>query len=159
MNILLNCVNVLIADFDMKRPEVDEYYLSLALITSLRSTCARRRVGCILVDVHNRVLSTGYNGVPKGMPHCIDTPCAGVNHKSGTNLDLCEASHAEISALMNCSEIQDIATVYCTTAPCISCTKALLNTSATKIVFISDYDSSGKLLWKKAGRVWNKIII
>lgn len=158
MNILLNCVKVLLEDFDMKRPEIDEYYMSLALIVSLRSTCARRRVGCILVDEHNRVLSTGYNGVPKGMPHCIDTNCPGVKFESGQGLSKCEASHAEISALIDCRDIKAIKTIYCTTAPCTECVKALLNSSATRIVFMSDYSSSGQHLWEKAGRTWNQII-
>jgi len=156
MSILLNCVNVLLKDFDMKRPDIDEYYMSMALIASLRSTCARRRVGCILVDQHNRVLSTGYNGVPAGMPHCIDTPCPGANHKTGEGLSVCEASHAEISALIDCRDIKAITTIYCTTAPCIDCVKALLNSSASRIVFMEDYAASGQHLWEKAGRIWNQ---
>jgi len=82
------------------REDVDLYYLGMARLVSGRSTCVRRDVGAIIVDANNRVISTGYNGVPSGMPHCkFGHPCAGANCPSGTGLDLCLAIHAETNSI------------------------------------------------------------
>ena len=80
------------------RLEIDEYFLNMAKITALRSTCKRRQVGCILVDSNNHVAATGYNGVPKGFKHCLDYPCKGADAASGTRLNECKAVHAEMIA-------------------------------------------------------------
>ena len=56
------------------RLEIDEYFLNMAKLAALRSTCKRRQVGCILVDSNNHVAATGYNGVPKGFKHCSRLP-------------------------------------------------------------------------------------
>ena len=55
----------------MKRLEKDMYYMNIAVQTSLRSTCIRRKVGAIIVK-DDRILSTGYNGAPSGLPNCCD---------------------------------------------------------------------------------------
>lgn len=112
----------------------------MAHLVATRGTCARRRVGCVLVDEHNHVLATGYNGVPKGMAHCRDgQPCAGATAESGDSLDLCEATHAEQNALLQCKDAMAIHTAYTTTAPCVTCVKLLLNTGCKRIVFTQDY--------------------
>lgn len=121
------------------RPSTDEYFLRMASLVALRSTCARRQVGCVLVDSNNHVLATGYNGVCRGAAHCIDKPCAGANAPSGTSLHLCEAIHAEQNALMQCRDINAIHTVYCTASPCVLCMRLLVGTSALKIVFAEEY--------------------
>lgn len=137
------------------RPSIDEYFLTMARVASTRGTCARRRVGCVLVDELNHIMSTGYNGPPASMDHCIDKPCAGAYMPSGTGLSQCEAIHAEINALLQCPNVYRIKTVYCTTAPCIDCTKALLNTSAQRVVFLDNYPhTESEARWLKAGRVW-----
>jgi dCMP deaminase len=110
----------------------------------------------VLVSKDNKVLATGYNGVPSNFPHCIDEPCEGAKYMSGLGLDKCEAIHAEQNALLQVSDVNLIETAYCTTAPCIHCLKLLLNTSCHKIVFNQDYPHSAasKALWEKAGRIW-----
>jgi len=141
----------------MKRPSRDITMLQVAAILAERSTCARRRVGCVLTDSQGRVLSMGHNGVPMGMPHCIDAPCQGAKYKPGTGLDLCEAIHAEQNALMFCSDIMKVDTCYVTVSVCNSCCKMLLNSSCKRIVFLEEYPhKEAKLLWKKAGRLWQK---
>ena len=82
------------------RLAVDDYFLKMAELAALRSTCARRQVGCVLVDSNNHVAATGYNGVPKGFVHCLDVPCIGADAQSGTRLDECYAVHAEMNALL-----------------------------------------------------------
>lgn len=131
----------------------------MAAHVATRGTCARRKVGCVLVNSRNHVLATGYNGVPRGRAHCIDHPCPGANLPSGTGLDVCEAIHAEANALLQCRDVFDIDTVYCTASPCVSCTKLLLNTSATYIIFSEPYPhSAAQELWENSGknRLWLK---
>lgn len=142
----------------MPRPTRDITMLKLAVIIGERSTCARRKVGCVCTDIHGRVLSMGHNGVPKGMQHCTDLPCEGANLPSGTGLDVCLATHAEINALVFCSDVMKIHTLYVTTSPCSSCIKAILNTNCQRIVFKEEYShQESRILWKKAGFVWKQL--
>jgi len=139
------------------------YFLKMAHLVSERGTCARRKVGCILVNSKKHVIATGYNGVSSGQEHCIDNPCKGARLKSGQGLDLCEAIHAEQNALLQCKDVYDIDTVYCTLSPCIHCLKLLLNTSAKKIVFMEKYVDADQLgdYWMKhamsRGASWSYI--
>ena len=142
------------------RQPADFYFLRMALLVSERGTCVRRKVGCILVNKKNHVLATGYNGNPSGFSHCLDNPCEGANSKSGKDLDKCEAIHAEQNALLQCKDIYDIHTVYCTVSPCIHCVKLLLNTSAKNIVFGEKYiQKDAERLWMMSDREWTYINI
>lgn len=137
------------------RPSRDMTYINMALEMSKRSTCARRNVGCVLTNSRGHECSSGYNGPPKGWPHCIDEPCPGANSPSGTDLSKCEAIHAEINALLHCKDIYDIDTCYVVASPCLDCVKVLLNTSCNRIVFIEKYPHpEAKDRWEKDGRVW-----
>lgn len=152
----------------MTRPTRDEWGLQLAQVTASRSTCLRRSVGCVLVDKRGHILATGYNGVAAGQKHCnesgplypfreTDYPhaCPGAQSPSGTNLDGCQAIHAEQNALLQCRNVWEIDTCYTTTAPCMTCVKLLLNTSCQRIVFKEDYPhSEARVLWENAGRIW-----
>lgn len=131
--------------------------MEIAEVTAKRATCSRRRVGAVIVDVRGYILSTGYNGLPAGFPHCIEQPCEGANCASGTGLDLCQSLHAEQNAIARLREPFEAETMYVTTAPCISCTKLALATSVKRVVFKADYPSSGKALWEQAGRVWEQL--
>jgi dCMP deaminase len=116
--------------------------MAMALAAGARSTCQRRMVGCILVDINGRVIGTGYNGVPRDEPHCLDEPCLAVGMQSGEGLDLCRAIHAEINALSHCKDTLAIETVYCTAYPCIHCLKPLINTTAKHLYYMHDYPNS-----------------
>ncbi|MBC8183250.1 dCMP deaminase family protein [candidate division KSB1 bacterium] len=124
------------------RPTRDEYFLNMALLVSSRGTCPRRKSGAVLTNRRNHVLATGYNGPPTGHTHCIDKPCPGANHKSGEGLDDCEAIHAEANALLQCKDVYEIETCYCTASPCLWCVRLLLNTSCRRIVFLEEYPHS-----------------
>ena len=139
------------------RPHWDEYFSAIATVVASRSTCGRRAVGAVLVDKNKRIIGTGYNGVARGLEHCTRIACPGALHKSGEGLDECEAIHAEANALVNCTDHMAIETIYCTSAPCIGCTKLLMNTTCNRIVFIEDYPKNGRLLWEKLGREWEKL--
>lgn len=138
------------------RPSIDKYFLDMAALVATRGTCIRRKVGCVLVSKDNKVLATGYNGVPSGFKHCIDTPCQGAKYKSGEGLDKCEAIHAEMNAIIQCKDKDLIHTAYCTTAPCIHCIKVLLNTSCKHLVISGSYphEDDSKLLWLSSLRTW-----
>ena len=139
------------------RPSIDEYFSMMAILVSTRGTCPRRNVGCVLVSKDDRVLATGYNGVPSGFAHCTDEPCEGADCPSGEGLDKCEAIHAEQNALLRAGDVTKIETAYCTTAPCIHCVKLLLNTGCKRIVFNEDYPHAdvSRKLWEKSGRSWH----
>lgn len=159
----------------MTRLSRDEWALGLAWLCAKRATCLRRSVGCVLLDVRGHVLATGYNGVASGMPHCnhLDAQvacetsglvystyphaCPGATSASGTNLDGCQAIHAEQNALLQCRDPWAIDTAYCTTAPCMTCTKLFLNTSCRRIVFDENYPhTEARDLWTRSGRLWEQ---
>ena len=142
------------------RPSRDEWGLKLVQDVALRATCVRRAVGAVLMNSRGQILATGYNGVAAGLPHCNEGyPCEGADAPSGTNLDACEAVHAEQNALLQCRDIYDIETCYVTVSPCVTCTKLLMNTSCTRIVFLEEYTQSvtPEGLWRKdCNRRWVK---
>ncbi len=132
------------------RPTRVRTMMAIAHEISKRSTCVRRNVGCVLTDKHGRILSVGHNGVPRGMPHCIDNPCEGADQLSGHHLDKCLAMHAEMNALLFCEDIMKVTTCYTTVSPCIQCIKALLQSSCHMIIFEICYDLLPLNLWTNA---------
>ena len=166
------------------RPSKDQWALALAHVTAKRATCLRRQVGCVLVNARGHVLSTGYNGVAAGQPHCNDTQepmkafversgmseawaehevvihpfaCSGSQSPSGVNLDGCQAIHAEQNALLQCRDVYEIHTCYVTASPCMTCVKLLLNTSCDRIVFAEEYPhKAAQDLWVASGREWRQ---
>jgi len=127
----------------MDRPSNDEYFMSMAELVAQRSTCVRRRVGAVVVkDKH--ILSTGYNGSPKGTRHCEEMGCirAQLNIPSGTRHELCRGVHAEQNAVAQAAyfgvSVKD-ATIYTTTFPCSMCTKILINSGICEVVYSTGY--------------------
>ena len=118
------------------RPHIDIVMMRIAVELAKRATCPKRSVGCVLVDKWGKILATGYNGVPCGVEHCTDTPCAGANMPQGS--DTCQAVHAEMNALLMCSDVEKINTCYCTCLPCNTCMKTLMNTGCKKLVVLSE---------------------
>lgn len=144
---------------NVTRISLDSWALSLAMTTASRSTCRRRQVGCVLLNEFGHVMATGYNGPARHAPHCgeFGSTCELNNPQSGTNLDSCDAIHAEQNALLQCTDVNKIHTCYVTTSPCVTCLKMLLNTSCQRIVFINEYPHSrAKELWVAALRTWDK---
>lgn len=139
----------------MTRPSRDTLMIGLAHLMSLRGTCARRKVGCVLTNPRGHVLATGYNGPASGEPHCTSSPCSGATAAPGTGLSVCEAIHAEVNAVLQCHDVHAIDTVYCTASPCRDCVKILMNTSAKRVVFLQEYPHpESRDLWTRAGREW-----
>lgn len=127
----------------MDRPGNDEYFMEMAQLVSTRSTCLRRRVGAVIVK-DKRVLSTGYNGSPKGTKHCEDLGCIReqMNIPSGTRHELCRGVHAEQNAVVQAAYFGvsvNGATIYTTTFPCSMCAKILINAGIKEIVYNEGY--------------------
>lgn len=142
------------------RPDRESYFIFMSLLASTRSTCARRAVGCVLVNKEYHVLATGYNGVCRGATHCIDKPCPGAMMPSGTGLDVCEAIHAEENALLQCKDISDIFIAYVTASPCIKCVRLLANTGVKHIVFKEEYPHpEAHSVAIKAGITWTQAVV
>ena len=135
----------------MNRPDNDEYFMEMAFLVSKRSTCLRRRVGAVIVrDKH--VISTGYNGSPRGTKHCEELGYIRqqMNIPSGTRHELCRGVHAEQNAITQAAYFGTSvanATIYTTTFPCSMCAKILINAGITEVVYADGYvdDLSKKL--------------
>jgi len=140
----------------------DEYFMILALLVSTRSTCLRNRVGAVLVK-DKRIISTGYNGSPRGMKHCEEVGCLREELKvpSGERHEICRAVHAEMNcviwASLNNSSTAG-ATLYVTHFPCSICARILINAGIKRIVYFREYnDKFSKDLLSEAGIVMRKI--
>ena len=129
------------------RPSRDHQMMQMVKLLAQRGECRRRQVGCVIVDFRGRILSTGYNGQAPGRIPCVTIACEGADSPSGTDLDLCRASHAEISALVTLEKPFEAHTLYCTTEPCVQCVKAILLTSIERVVFETPYPAGGREVW------------
>lgn len=114
----------------------DEYFMRLAKTVSLRGTCDRAYVGCVIVNDENRIVSTGYNGSIRNNPHCDQV---GHTMRDGH----CIATiHAEMNALLYCAK-EGIAVngckVYVTHFPCLNCTKSLIQAGISEIYYNISY--------------------
>lgn len=129
------------------RPTKDQTWCQVLQVLKLRSTCLRRQTAALIVDPYNRVLSTGYNGVAPGFPHCSGgypcypgaVPGSVVSGDSGRETSLCQASHAEMSALVWLADPRMARSLYCTNLPCSTCAKLILQTSIEYVCAIEDY--------------------
>ncbi len=138
------------------RPDNDTYFMRMAELVATRSTCLRRQVGAVIVK-EKRVLTTGYNGAPRGLRHCEEVGCVRQqnNVESGTRHELCRGVHAEQNAVIQGAyfgiSIKG-ATVYTTNFPCVLCSKILLNAGIEEIVFLDTYvDDLSKQILDEAG--------
>ncbi|KAA0893926.1 cytidine deaminase [Oryzomonas japonica] len=127
----------------MPRPSWDQYFMDITRLVATRSTCLRRQVGAVLVKDRN-ILATGYNGVPSGISHCEATGCLRERLRvpSGERHELCRGLHAEQNAIIQAARHGtniDGATLYCTTMPCIICTKMIINAGIRSIVYSDGY--------------------
>lgn len=125
------------------RPDWDEYFMEIAHVVARRSTCLRRQVGAVVVR-EKRILTTGYNGAPMGIPHCLELGCLRdeMGIASGTRHEICRALHAEENAIIQAA-LHGIstkgATMYCTNQPCSMCAKSIVNAGVARIVYEDDY--------------------
>jgi dCMP deaminase len=139
----------------MERPSWDSYFMDIAKLVATRATCPRRQVGALIVR-DKQIVSTGYNGAPRGLPHCPpggpenDWPlgCMRAGH-------CIRSLHAEQNALLQAAKIGvacEGATMYVTDQPCNSCAKMIINAGIERVIYEGDYPDEFSLeLFRQAG--------
>lgn len=126
-----------------ERPGWDEYFMRIARMVASRSNCVKRKVGAVIAR-DRRIISTGYNGTPRGTRNCNEGGCPRCNSfaQGGTRLDECLCSHGEENAITQAAyhgvSIRG-ATIYSTFCPCLTCTKMIINAGIVEVVFNADY--------------------
>ncbi|MDA3900511.1 MAG: cytidine/deoxycytidylate deaminase family protein [Spirochaetes bacterium] len=140
----------------MSRPDWNTYFMQIAELVATRSTCIRRSVGAVIVK-DKRILTTGYNGAPRGIDHCTAETCLRTinNIPSGTMHELCRGVHAEQNAIIQAAyhgiKIEG-ASIYITTQPCSICTKMLINSGIETFYYKNPYnDELALTMMKEAG--------
>lgn len=136
------------------RPEWDEYWMGVVEAISKRSTCLRHNIGAAVV--HDKtIVSTGFNGASRGLPHCSEIGCLRDKLKipSGTRHEICRGVHAEQNAIIRGDPLRMVgATMYVNAKPCTICAKMIINSGIKRVVYIEYYpDNEGIELLKQAG--------
>jgi len=138
-----------------RRISKDEYFMNIAREVSKRSTCTRRQIGAIIVSESGEIKSTGYNGNPRGIPHCEEGGgCIRDKLKipSGTRMETCTAVHAEQNALIQAGTNSKDATMYSTIVPCPICARMIINAQIKRVVYCGDYsDTTGLDILRQVG--------
>jgi len=150
-------LRVLAESMGFERPGWDEYFLSIAQVVASRSNCVKRHVGAV-IQRDRRIVSTGYNGTPRGVRNCNEGGCPRCNAfaESGTRLDECLCSHGEENAIVQAAyhgvSLRD-ATLYTTFFPCLFCTKLIINAGIAEVVYNAAYalDDAAAGLLREAG--------
>lgn len=133
------------SEADYSRPDMDEYFMGIAMAVRRRANCMGNRVGAIIVkDKH--IVSTGYNGTPHGMTNCMEGGCRRCScreeYPSGTGYDLCICVHAEQNAILAAARFGiaiEGAVMYSTMRPCFGCTKEALQAGIHRVVYLHDW--------------------
>lgn len=132
----------------MKQQERDQLFLNIASLMAQHSTCTRGHTGAVIA-LHDRVVSTGYNGAPPGLPHCTDVGCGGGvdtvpprGYKQYFPHGCTRATHAEANAVALCARYGiscDTGTMYCTHSPCVACAHVMAAAGIRRVVFADYY--------------------
>ncbi len=125
------------------RPDWDTYFMDIAQVVARRGNCIRRKVAAVVVSDH-RIISTGYNGTPRGVRNCCDGGCprCASDAPSGTALDECICAHAEENAITQAAYYGirlKGATMYVTISPCLTCARMIINAGIAEVVYSGDY--------------------
>ena len=139
------------------RPDWDHYFMGIAEVAASRSNCSRRHVAAVLVR-DKRIISTGYNGTPRGIKNCNEGGCPRCNSNvpSGEGLTECLCCHAEENSIVQAA-YHGIAvagaTIYTTYSPCLLCSKMIINAGIVEVVYKQRYsiDSTSMRLLAEAG--------
>ncbi|HHB91222.1 MAG TPA: dCMP deaminase [Anaerolineae bacterium] len=131
-----------------QRPSWDAYFMGIALKVAERSTCDRAHVGAIIVR-DRRILTTGYNGSPSGLPHCDDVGHLIVDGHCVRTL------HAEQNAIIQAAyhgvSVKG-GTIYVTHQPCLTCAKMIINAGIKRVVYAGEYpDNLARQFLAEAG--------
>lgn len=130
--------------------------MEITRVVASRSTCLRRQVGAVIVK-GRRLLTSGYNGAPRGLKHCCEVGCLRADRciPSGERHELCRGTHAEQNAIVQAALYGvaiEGATLYCTHQPCSACTKLIINAGIVRVVYEEPYpDPLAQQLMAEAG--------
>jgi len=126
-----------------ERPDWDEYFMSIARVVATRSNCVKRKVAAVITK-DRRIISTGYNGTPRGVRNCNEGGCPRCNSfaEGGTRLEECLCSHGEENAITQVAyhgvSVRET-TLYTTFSPCLICTKMIINAGISEVVYNAHY--------------------
>lgn len=123
------------------RPSWTDHWFAHADLTRERATCNRLMVGAVIVDRHNRLVGSGYNGSPAGLPHCTEVGCLKDAHGR------CKRCvHAELNALLSTSPAERAGgSMYVSHQPCPECTVVLLNSGLAAVYYRHEYAHPNEL--------------
>jgi len=145
------------SEFKLERPSWDAYFMSIAKQVATRSNCIKRKVAAVIVR-DKQIISTGYNGTPRGTRNCNEGGCPRCNsfEESGKNLEECFCSHGEENAIVQAAYngvSTKGATIYTTFSPCLLCTKMIINAGIVEVIYNEKYPiaESAMRLLKEAG--------
>jgi dCMP deaminase len=144
------------------RPDWDTYFMDIAQVVSRRGNCSRRKVAAVIVS-DRRIISTGYNGTPRGIRNCCEGGCARCagNAPSGAALSECVCSHAEENAITQAAyhgiRLKG-SMIYVTISPCLTCAKMIINAGIREVVYGGDYafNDQTRALFDEAGVLCRK---
>ncbi|ORY32217.1 cytidine deaminase-like protein [Naematelia encephala] len=151
-----------LVDEERLRPGWDTYFMTLASLASHRSNCMKRRVGALLVR-SKRILSTGYNGTPRGTKNCNQGGCSRCNGTSrgGESLATCLCLHAEENALLEAGRerIGTDSVLYCNTCPCLTCSVKIVQCGVREVVYNQSYsmDELSATVLKEGGVILRQL--
>ena len=125
----------------MERVDWDTYFIRIAVDISKRSTCHRRAIGSVIVNDDHEIVSTGYNGNPRGQKHCSEIGCIReeLNIPSGEKSEVCTAVHAEQNALLQAGKGSRGSILYTTVMSCNTCAKMIVNAGIRRVVYTDTY--------------------
>jgi len=135
--------SILERSYFFERPSWDEYFMSIARVVASRSNCVKRKVAAVITK-DRRIISTGYNGTPRGARNCNEGGCPRCNGfaEGGTRLDECLCSHGEENAITQAAyhgvNVRE-STLYTTFSPCLTCTKLIINSGIAEVVYNARY--------------------
>jgi dCMP deaminase len=126
------------------RPNIDEYFLNICLVLRERAACLKEAVGSIIVNDRS-IISTGYNGTPRGTVNCYNGGCLVCNNseKMGTEVLSCRCIHAEYNCILTAGITATRGGIlYSTKLPCLWCAKLIIQGGISKVIYLRSYYSS-----------------
>ena len=140
------------------------YFMDIAHVVARRGNCSRRQVAALIVK-DRRIISTGYNGTPRGVTNCFEGGCARCagDAASGEALGECICSHAEKNAITQAAYHGTAlrgAMMYCTLSPCLMCAKMIINAGIVEVVYQDDYQftEQTRALFTEAGVAFRQLV-
>lgn len=142
------------------RPDKDTYYLKIAESVLERSTCLRRRYGAVIIN-NDEIVSTGYNGAPRGEKNCVDCGYCyreANNIPKGERYEACVSVHAEQNAIISASRKETLGGTiyivgkeknnsYADGTPCLICSRMIKNAGIENVIYL---DKKGNIQTVKA---------